>query len=202
MKSQEIRNISLGLLVGHPENVNVMSVGVMRKVRKHIERTGRYEPLVVRPHPREAGCFELINGHHRKEILEGLGYTEAACVVWDLTDGEALLLLATINRLSGEDSPGKRLKLLEHLAADMEATAGEIAALLPETEGTIERVLGRHVVQEMEAAPDFEAMPEALTFFMSGREKRRVLGVLRRTDKDAGVALQIWATEREGKTDK
>ncbi len=153
---------------------------------------------MVRPHPREAGRFELINGHHRKEILGSLGYTEAACVVWDLTDGEALLLLATINRLSGEDSPGKRLKLLEHLAAEMKATAGQIAALLPEEEGTIEKVLSRHVVQEIGAAPDLESMPEALTFFMSGREKKRVMRVLRRTDKDLGVALGIWAREKEG----
>ena len=112
-----------------------MSGEVMGKLRRHIERTGRYEPLVVRPHPAIGGAFELINGHHRKEVLESLGYAEAQCLVWDLSDAETLMLLATINRLGGEDAPGKRLGLLESLSEAMAASAAELAKFLPESGG-------------------------------------------------------------------
>ncbi len=38
MKGQVVRNIGLEVLLAHPGNANVLSVGVMRKVRRHIER--------------------------------------------------------------------------------------------------------------------------------------------------------------------
>ena len=142
-QTMQVQSIKIGLLRAHPQNANVMSGEVMGKLRGHIERTGRYEPLVVRPHPAIAGAFELINGHHRKEVLESLGYAEAQCLVWDLSDAEALLLLATINRLGGEDAPGKRLGLLESLGEAMEVSAAELAKYLPEAAATLEKVLAK-----------------------------------------------------------
>src|SRR3990172_4622860 len=55
--------IALENLVPHPENSNHMSAETLRKLRRHIERTGRYEPLTVRPHPHDRGKFEALNGH-------------------------------------------------------------------------------------------------------------------------------------------
>jgi ParB-like chromosome segregation protein Spo0J len=195
--TQEIRQIELARLLPHPKNANVMPPATMNKVRRHIERTGRYEPLVVRPHPTHADCFELINGHHRKEILASLGHTHAACVVWPLNDAEALLLLATVNRLSGEDSPTKRLTLLEELSTEMQAHAADLALLLPEEEATLTRLLAHDVVQKIEEAPDTHLMPEALTLFFPAEEKRHILTVLKRTHRDPATALRQWTTEKE-----
>jgi hypothetical protein len=189
---QEIREIELGRLVAHPQNANVMPPGTMKKLRRHIERTGRYEPLVVRPHPQRAGDFELINGHHRKEILESLGKTHAACVVWELSDAEALLLLATVNRLSGEDSPTKRLALIEELSVVMEANGATLALLLPEEEGTLKKVLEREEVLRIGEAPSVEGMLEAFTVFMTVDEKKRLVAALRETNPNLGQALVQW----------
>ena len=41
--------IPLGVLEPHPENSNRMPAHLMEKLKAHIERTGLYEPLVVRP---------------------------------------------------------------------------------------------------------------------------------------------------------
>ena len=68
------RAIPLDLLVPHPENSNFMKEEVLRKLRRHIERTGRYEPLMVRPHPSEENKFQVVNGHNRLRVLRALSY--------------------------------------------------------------------------------------------------------------------------------
>ncbi|MFQ5874957.1 MAG: hypothetical protein ACE5JL_14340, partial [Dehalococcoidia bacterium] len=57
-----LQDIPVDLLVAHPENSNFMGVERLKKLRRHIERTSRYEPLTVRPHPHEEGKFQVING--------------------------------------------------------------------------------------------------------------------------------------------
>jgi len=46
--------IPLDALVPHPENANRMPLRLLEKLKANIERTGLYEPLVVRPMPRHA----------------------------------------------------------------------------------------------------------------------------------------------------
>ena len=41
--------IPLTALEPHPENSNRMPPHLLEKLKGHIQRTGRYEPLVVRP---------------------------------------------------------------------------------------------------------------------------------------------------------
>lgn len=194
-KDEGIVRIELAKLRAHPKNANVTPPEVMEKLRRHIGRTGRYEPLVVRPHPREAGAYELINGHHRKEILESLGHTDAACVVWELSDAETLLLLATVNRLGGEDAPGKRLELLEALAAETATSARELAKLLPEEEATLSRLLEEAAVAAPAVPPVLGEMPEAFTVFMKSAEKARLVRALQATHADCATALLQWAAE-------
>ena len=64
MNRVKIQEIPTGLLLEHPENSNFMNADTAQKLRRHIERTGRYEPLTVRPHPSEEGKFQVINGHN------------------------------------------------------------------------------------------------------------------------------------------
>jgi ParB-like chromosome segregation protein Spo0J len=83
MDHSKIQEIPTELLVEHPENSNFMSAETARKLRCHIERTGRYEPLIVRPHPGEEGKFQIINGHNRLRVLRTLNYRTVNCVVWN-----------------------------------------------------------------------------------------------------------------------
>ena len=93
MKHIKIQEIPIGLLLEHTENSNFMSAETARKLRRHIERTGRYEPLIVRPHPSEEGKFQVINGHNRLRVLRTLNYEIANCVAWDLDDDQTRLYL-------------------------------------------------------------------------------------------------------------
>ncbi len=202
MSFGEVVAIELGRLVPHPDNANVMSAEVMRKLRGHIARTGRYEPLLVRPHPGIRGAFQLINGHHRKEALAALGHEKASCVVWPLDDAEALLLLATVNRLGGEDAPGKRLELLEKLAAATEAGAERLAEMVPEGAAALRALLERTVHPVPAAPPSPAKMPEALTIFLQAQEKEQVLRGLRATARDLRAGLLQWAAMWEEGQDR
>jgi ParB-like chromosome segregation protein Spo0J len=198
MQNWNVQWIALDKLIAHPKNANVTPADVMAKLRRHIARTGRYEPLVVRPHPAVAGSFELINGHHRAEILRSLEHTQAACVVWSLDDAETLLLLATVNRLGGEDAPGKRLELLESLAAASDASAEALAELLPESAESLRQLLAKTQLPDVPAAaPVVGEMPEAFTVFLAAAEKARLVKALKATAKETRTALMIWAADRE-----
>jgi len=164
----EIESIELGKLLDHPLNANVMSVEQLLKLRRQIGGSGRYEPLVVRRHPSKAGFYELLNGHHRRRVLAQLGHERASCVVWEVSDEEALMLLATLNRLCGQDDPHLRGRLLEELGRtkDME----QLRKVLPETEEKLRKLLSLGSGPRV-ASGTVGPMPEAMTFFVMADEK-------------------------------
>lgn len=129
-----ISRIPIDRLVVHPDNPNRMSKGNFAKLVRNIERTGRYEPLVVRP---KNDGFQIINGHHRRRALQELGYTTADAVVWDIDDGDTDILLATLNRLGGSNVLDKKLTLVKRL--NKRTNARDLARLLPHTAGQIRR---------------------------------------------------------------
>ncbi|MCP4262879.1 MAG: ParB N-terminal domain-containing protein [Planctomycetes bacterium] len=136
-----IKSILLDKLIPHPDNPNRMSKGKFTKLLRNIERTGCYEPLVVRPCPQKPGCFQIINGHHRWHALKELGHKTAEAVVWDINDQDTDIMLATLNRLGGSDVLDKKLALLKRL--NQSAFAGrttELAKLLPQTANQIKRL--------------------------------------------------------------
>lgn len=134
-----VRAIALDKLAAHPDNPNKMSKATFGKLVRNIERTGRYEPIVVRPHPKRENHFQIINGEHRCRALAKLGYKTADCIVWDIDDKQVDILLATLNRLAGSDELSKKLNLLNRLNKRMESN--ELAKLLPQTAKQIERLI-------------------------------------------------------------
>ena len=134
-----IRHISLGQLVPHPGCPNRMSRATFEKLVRNLERTGRYEPLVVRPCPGRRGFFQIINGRHRCAALRALGHKTAEAVVWNVSDAETDILLATLNRLHGRDTLEKKVGLLQRLSGAM--TLRELAQLLPQTRGQLDRLI-------------------------------------------------------------
>jgi hypothetical protein len=137
--SARIKRIALDKLVPHPGNPNRMSRANFDKLVRNIERTGRYEPLVVRPCPGRRGFFQIINGHHRCEALRQLGHETAEAVVWNVDDEQTDILLTTLNRLQGRDTLDKKLALLQRLSVTIEVR--KLAKLLPQTRGQLDRLV-------------------------------------------------------------
>jgi ParB-like chromosome segregation protein Spo0J len=168
----EIEKIALEKLRPHPDNANVMSAEYLAKLRGHIAQSAMYEPLVVRPHPREPGCYQLINGHHRKMVLEQLEYTEANCLVWKLSDAETLMLLANINRLSGRDDVSKRAALLDKLSRRYEKD--RLLKRLPEKAERLAKMLAVNHRPKTIRPEIVAELPVPMSFFVTTQQKQVV----------------------------
>ncbi len=164
-----IQSISLNKLIAHPDNPNRMSEANFIKLVRNIKRTGRYEPLVVRRHPEQRDCFQIINGHHRCGALRKLGYIEADCVVWDIDDEQTDILLATLNRLCGSDIIDKKLLLLQRLNSRLNVK--KLTKLLPQTAKQIEGLTNFKLpAVPVKAEGTFFAEP--LVFFVNESQKQ------------------------------
>ncbi len=174
------RMVPLDVLRPHPLNSNVMSEDLREKLKAHIHRTGRYPFIVVRPHPEEPGSYQVLDGHHRVDILRDLGHTEARCDVWQVDDREAKLLLATLNRLQGQDIPIRRAQLIHELLG--ETSLSDLAGLLPETDKQIEELeaLLHFPAEEIAAlladqvAEQEKVLPRVMTFVVSPEQEELI----------------------------
>ncbi len=179
MQEQQItpQDIPIKSLIPHPENSNFMNAAMSQKLRRHIERTGRYEPLVVRPHPSEEGKFQVINGHNRLRVLRALKQKTAQCVVWNIDDKQTRLYLATLNRLSGNDVPERRAMLLENLFTAFDAD--EISSLLPDSEKQLDdlRRLSRFELDRISGHDNSEEtfQPSVILTFMLDKAEAKDL---------------------------
>lgn len=169
--STSIKCIPLDRLVPHPDNPSRMSRANFEKLVRNIERTGRYEPLVVRPLQGRRGFFQIINGRHRCEALHRLGRTTADAVVWKVDDEQTDILLTTLNRLTGRDTLEKKLALLRRLSARIPPR--RLARLLPQTLGQIERLTAVRPLSQ--SAPEkATAFATPIVFFVDDQQQRRI----------------------------
>ena len=193
--------IPLDALEPHPENSNRMPPHLLEKLKGHIRRTGRYEPLIVRPLNND-GRYQILNGHHRARALRELGHTHARCDVWEVDDAEARLLLATLNRLEGRDDPSARALLVARLAEGR--SAADLARLLPEPPDAVERLLRLAQPPPAPLAPDaLEPIARPMTFFLTEEQHALVSEALREVGRaDARITraesierLALWYLE-------
>lgn len=173
---ERLVRVPLDRLRPHPANANQMSAERLETLARNIARTGEYPPLVARPHPDEAGAWQILDGHQRLNVLSCLGHTDALVFAWPCDDETALLLLATLNRLEGEDVPAKRAELLRDLQALM--PVDELVALLPEDAHALEELLGLLALDPEALLADLTRStercaaeaPQALTFAVPADE--------------------------------
>ncbi len=181
-------NIPLDLLDNHPDNANRMGKDLLAKLVTHIRDTGKYPPLIIRPHPQHAGRYQILDGHHRVKALHQLGRTEACCEIWDVDEAQSDLLLLTLNRLCGEDDPYRRGALLKRVATLCDLK--ELAAKLPEDVQRIRKLIEATQAPPSPAPPpDLASMPRAVTFFLTQLQRDRLVERLRSVARDRSQAL-------------
>ena len=105
------------------------------KLKRNIQKTGNYPSLIVLA---TGENYLLLDGHNRAAVLEELGHEEAWCEIWDVTQEQADLILATMNRIRGTDDNHKRAKLVKKLHDDI---GQEILAFLPESQKSMKALL-------------------------------------------------------------
>ena len=162
-----VQQIALKKLLAHPDNPNQQSKVNFAKLVRNIERSGRYEPLIVRPSPKQSGHYQIINGHHRWRALTKLGYDKADCIVWDVDDEQTDILLATLNRLCGRDDAGIKMRLLKRLTK--RTGMSELSKILPQTTKQIESLVSlKEPVAPTKITKDFFA--RAMVFFVTEQQ--------------------------------
>jgi len=176
----QVQSIALDKLVAHPDNPNRMSKAKFAKLIRNIERTGRYEPLVVRPYPRKPDCFQIINGHHRWQALKKLGYKTAEVLTWDVNDQDTDILLATLNRLGGSDVLDKKLALLKRLnKSAFDGRTAKLAKLLPQTSSQIKRLTELAISDCRKAVENHKSqILNPLVFFLNDKQQAVVAKAL------------------------
>lgn len=191
--SERLLTVPVGQLHAHPANANLMSEAFKEKLAANIAREGRYPPLIVRPHPSIAGEYELLDGVNRAEALRALGHVDAVCFLWPCDDATALVLLATLNRLEGEDVPGRRAELLGQLQAVL--SPEELTFLLPEDASAIAETLALLDLDTDRLLAELSAAAEARS-----ADSPRLVSFALMADDEAIVerALTIAVTGLEG----
>jgi len=174
-RTERLAHIAVERLLEHPAGANRMSRLKYRRLFEHIRRSGRYEPIVVRPMLAQPGFYEILDGRHRVGVLRELGRREAACIVWAVDDDEALMLLATLNRLRGGDDPAKRGELLRGLARRLDERT--LAARLPDSRAQIAHLMNPDT--SLAPVPSQAAAPECMVFFLDQAQKQAVEGAIR-----------------------
>jgi DNA modification methylase len=155
------KQIPLDQLVEATWNANRVRPGLLAKIRRSLTEFGIVENLVARPHPGQAGRFEVISGNHRLRLLHELGFEAAPVVLVELDDARARLLAQTLNRTRGADDPQAYARLLEEVLAELDVA--QVTAFLPESEATIDAVLREFGAGDSseEALPGLPAEPRS-----------------------------------------
>lgn len=140
-KDMEVQQLPVTALHPNPWNVNRMGRMMVKKLTAYIKREGLVQPIVVRPHPKTDGEYEILGGYHRWWICkEHLGYEVLPCVVVErLSDRRAKILSVNLNSMTGETVPSLLSNLLHELEQEM--PLDDLEATLPYDTGEIQDVL-------------------------------------------------------------
>lgn len=95
-KREKVQDIPLEEISDFPNHpFKVRMDEAMRDMAESVRQYGVLVPALVRPKPE--GGYEMIAGHRRKMASELAGKTELACIVRELTDDEAVLVMVDSN---------------------------------------------------------------------------------------------------------
>ena len=78
----------------------------MDEMVKSVKQYGVILPVIVRP--KEDGTYEMISGHRRKRACEIAGIKQIRCIVKDLSDDEAVILMVDSNIQREEILPSEK----------------------------------------------------------------------------------------------
>lgn len=111
----------------------------MEQMRDSIKENGVLVPVLVRP--KEDGTYEMISGHRRKRASELAEKETIPCIVRDLTDDEATIIMVDSNMQREEILPSEKafaykmkFEALGHQGKGAELTSGQVVRKLETTD--------------------------------------------------------------------
>ena len=106
-KAEKVEEINISSIKDFPNHpFKVINDEKMQEMVKSVKEYGLILPVIVRP--KEDGTYEMISGHRRKRACELAGIKQIRCIVKDLTDDEATILMVDSNIQREEILPSEK----------------------------------------------------------------------------------------------
>ena len=95
-KREHLEDIPLSAISEFPSHpFKVRMDESMTKMVESVQERGVLSPVLVRP--MEDGTYQMVSGHRRKKASELAGKETIPCIVRELTDDEAILIMVDSN---------------------------------------------------------------------------------------------------------
>lgn len=105
--AEKIEEIDISKITDFPDHpFKVQNDEKMKEMVKSVKKYGVIIPVIVRP--KEDGTYEMISGHRRKRACELAGIKQIRCIVKNLTDDEATILMVDSNIQREEILPSEK----------------------------------------------------------------------------------------------
>ncbi len=135
-KREKVMDIDLSMIDDFPNHpFKVLENEDFRKLSESISESGVLVPTLVRPKP--DGRYEMVSGHRRKKASEYAGRETLPCIVRELTDDEATIIMVDSNLhrekiLPSEKAYAYKMKLeaLKHQGIRSDLTSDQVGQKL------------------------------------------------------------------------
>ena len=106
-KAEKVEEIDISKISNFPDHpFKVVNDDKMEEMVKSVKEYGVILPVIVRP--KENGTYEMISGHRRKRAAQKLHLDNVKCIVKELTDDEATILMVDSNIQREEILPSEK----------------------------------------------------------------------------------------------
>ena len=175
-KVQKINISDISDFPEHPFKVN--DDDKMKEMVKSVKEYGVILPVIVRP--KENGTYEMISGHRRKRACELAGVKQIRCIVKNLSDDEATILMVDSNIQREEILPSEKafaykmkLNAMKHqgkkIDIDEEETSTPVVAKLRTDE-----ILGEEVGESRENIRRYIRLTELIPELLEEVDNKRI----------------------------
>lgn len=105
--AEKVEEISISKITDFPEHpFKVIDDEKMKEMVNSVKEYGVIMPVIVRP--KDDGTYEMISGHRRKRACELAGVKQIKCIVKNLSDDEATILMVDSNIQREEILPSEK----------------------------------------------------------------------------------------------
>lgn len=160
-KAEKVEEIDISKISNFPDHpFKVMNDDKMKEMVNSVKEYGVILPAIVRP--KDDGTYEMVSGHRRKMACELAGIKQIRCIVKDLTDDEATILMVDSNiqreeilpsekafayklKLEAMKHQGKRIDLEENTTSRPMVDKLKSAEIMGQENGESARTIQRYV---------------------------------------------------------
>ena len=153
--AEKVEQIDISKITDFPNHpFKVINDDKMQDMVESVKKYGVILPVIVRR--KDDGTYEMISGHRRKKACELAGIKQMRCIVKDLSDDEATILMVDSNIQREEILPSEKafaykmkLEAMKHQGKNIDIDESETSAPMVQ-KLTSREILGNEVGESRE----------------------------------------------------